>query len=155
MAVTVEDVRARYRDLLHISEAKEPSYVAGLAAVALGKAEGDIAAIFGGNGFTAGQISAWNAYDETLILQSLFWLLSMGALLVTPENQRALKEIIKLLDQREALSGMYPGEDGQPVVPGKILSEMSFGPVKIIPPDGRGMPGEPFRDSNTGGWRRM
>lgn len=147
--VTADDCLAYYRDVvLHLPVARVPDFVPGPVTVAFRRALLDVAAIFGGNGFTAAQVTAWTGYASVIKMQTVFWMIASGALLDNPENQRALNATLKLLDQREQLGTMYPDENGQPVIPGRILTEVGFGPSKI-------MPAEPFRDDRTQDWRRM
>jgi hypothetical protein len=156
VAVTSADALEYYRNaILHLPIERVGSFVPGPVDVALQRAILDVSAIFGGNGFTADQIAAWPQYDAVVKLQTVFWMVASGALLDNPENQRALNATLKLLDQRDSLSQMYPDDSGLPVIPGRILHEIGFGTSKIIGPDGKGSRGEPFRDWRTGDWRKM
>jgi hypothetical protein len=99
VAVTADDVRARYADQLHVAGLEVPAYAAGLAPVALAKAVEDVRSTLGGLGYTPAVLDAWPGLDATTTLQALYWMGALGALLDSGASGRLIKALLDTLDQ--------------------------------------------------------
>jgi hypothetical protein len=149
VAVTADDVEARYMNQLHQSNIPVPAYAHGLAPVALAQAQEDVRSILGGLGYTPLVLQSWPGYDSTVTLQSLFWMGAVGAILDSGASGRLIKALLDTLDQRPALKGATLFDSAGEYLP--VLRGISHGVIKHHPMDA--FTADDGRRGGAGSWK--
>jgi hypothetical protein len=131
LAVTVDDVKARIADAMHQDVGSLPAYAAGLAGLALSKAEADLSTFLSDAGYSPALAARMRASDRDpwVLMQSLYWALVSGELVDSEQSLRNLG--FTLLDQRKAPPAIpFYDEAGAFVLPDLVTGLVGHGDSK-------------------------